>query len=169
VFLGGLMIGRTPDYLGKRIRPAETRWIALYGLLTPAVVLVLTGIAVVTRAGLAGLTTNSGPRGLTEILFAYASCMANNGQTMAGLSVNTPFYNLTTTLAILSGRYGLAALALALAGRFAAQPRLPATSGTLPSDSPTFGVLVFGTIVLGGALSFYPVLALGPIVERLAQ
>ena len=169
VFLGGLMIGRTPDYLGKRIGPAETRWIALYGLLTPAVVLVLTGIAVVTRAGLAGLTTNSGPRGLTEILFAYASCMANNGQTMAGLSVNTPFYNLTTALAILAGRYGLAALALALAGRFAAQPRLPATSGTLPSDSPTFGVLVFGTIVLGGALSFYPVLALGPIVEHLAQ
>jgi K+-transporting ATPase ATPase A chain len=93
--------------------------------------------------------------------------MANNGQAMAGLNANTVFYNATTALAMLAGRYGLAALALALAGRFAAQRRLPSTAGTLPTDTPTFGVLVFGTILLGGALSFLPALALGPILEFL--
>jgi K+-transporting ATPase ATPase A chain len=91
--------------------------------------------------------------------------MANNGQAMAGLSVNSVFYNLTTIVAMLAGRYGLAALALALAGRFAAQRRVPTTAGTLPSDTPTFGALVFGTILLVGALCFFPALALGPIVE----
>jgi K+-transporting ATPase ATPase A chain len=165
IFLAGLMIGRTPEYLGKKITSAETRWIALYGLLTPMVVLALTGIGVITNAGRAGLVTNSGPRGFTEILFAYASCMANNGQTMAGLNANSMFYNATTMIAMLAGRYGLAALALALAGRFAAQRRLPTTAGTLPSDTPTFGVLVFGTILMLGALCFFPALALGPIVE----
>ena len=167
VFLGGLMIGRTPEYLGKKITSAETRWIALYALLTPMVVLVLTSVTVVTKAGRAGLVTNSGPRGFTEILFAYASCMANNGQTMAGLSVNSVFYNATTVIAMLAGRYGLAALALALAGRFAARRRLPFTAGTIPDDTLTFGALVFGTILVGAALCFLPALALGPIVEFL--
>jgi K+-transporting ATPase ATPase A chain len=167
VFLGGLMIGRTPEYLGKKITSAETRWIALYGLLTPTVVLVLTGIAVITNAGRAGLVTNSGPRGFTEILFAYASCMASNGQTMAGLNANSVFYNATTVIAMLAGRYGLAALALALAGRLAAQRRLPSTAGTFPNDTLTFGALVFCTILLVGALCFIPALALGPIAEFL--
>jgi K+-transporting ATPase ATPase A chain len=165
VFLGGLMVGRSPEYLGKKIGPAETRWIALYTLLTPIVVLLLTGVAVVTKGGLAGLQTNAGPRGFTEILFAYASSMASNGLTMAGLNANSVFYNVTTMIAMLAGRFGLAALALALAGRFAAQRRLPTTLGTLPSDSPTFGMLVFGTILLLGALCFLPALALGPIAE----
>ena len=167
VFLGGLMVGRTPEYLGKKITPAETRWIALYALVTPMVVLVLTGLAVITSGGRAGLVTNTGPHGFTEILYAYASSMANNGQAMAGLNANTLFYNLTTVIAMLAGRFGLAALALALAGRFASQRRLPVTAGTLPSDTPTFGVLVFGTILLGGALCFLTALALGPIVEFL--
>jgi K+-transporting ATPase ATPase A chain len=165
VFLGGLMVGRTPEYLGKRIGSRETRWIALYALLTPMVVMVLTAVAILTKAGLAGLAANSGQRGFTEILFAYASCMANNGQAMAGLNANSVFYNVTTTVAMLAGRYGLAALALALAGRFAAQRRLPITAGTLPSDTPTFGALIFCTIVLVGALGFFPALALGPIAE----
>jgi len=167
VFLGGLMVGRTPEYLGKKITSSETRWIALYALLSSMVVLVLTGIAVVSNAGRAGLVTNSGTRGFTEILFAYASCMANNGQTMAGLNANSVFYNATTVVAMLAGRYGLAALALALAGRFAAQRLQPSTAGTLPNDTLTFGVLVFGTILLGGALSFLPALSLGPIAEFL--
>jgi len=165
VFLGGLMVGRTPEYLGKKIGSGETRWVALYTLLTPLTVLVLTAIAVVTGAGQAGLVTNNGPHGFTEIIFIYASCMANNGQAMAGLNANTVFYNITTIFAMLAGRYGLAALALALAGRFAAQRRLPSTAGTLPSDTPTFGALVFGSILLVGALCFFPALALGPVVE----
>jgi len=169
VFLGGLMVGRTPEYLGKKIGSAETRWIALYALLTPMLVLTLSAIAVMTGAGRAGLATNGGPRGFTEIIFAYASCMANNGQTMAGLNSNSVFYNITTAIAMLAGRFGLAAVALALAGRFARQRRLPITAGTLPSDSPTFGVLVFATIVLVGALCFLPVLALGPIAEFLGH
>jgi K+-transporting ATPase ATPase A chain len=167
VFLGGLMVGRTPEYLGKKIGVAEARWIALYALLTPVVVLSLTGVAVATQAGLAGLTTNSGPHGFSEILFAYASCMANNGLAMAGLNSNSMFYNTTTAIAMLAGRYGLTAIALAFAGRVAAQPRALVTSGTLPDDTPTFGVLVFGAILLVGALCFLPALALGPIVEQL--
>jgi potassium-transporting ATPase potassium-binding subunit len=169
VFLGGLMVGRTPEYLGKRISSAETRWIALYALMTPLVVLVLASVAVAVNAGRAGLVTNSGPRGFTEILFAYASSMANNGQTMAGLNANSVFYNGTTAIAMLVGRYGLAALALALAGRFAAQRRMPTTAGTLPSDTPVFGALVFGTILLVGALCFFAALALGPIAESLGR
>jgi len=169
VFLGGLMVGRTPEYLGKKISSAETRWIVLYALITPAVVLVLTGIAIVTDAGRAGLVTNFGPRGLAEILFAYASCMANNGQAMAGLNANSVFYNDTTAIAMLVGRYGLAALALMLSGRFAAQRRVPTTAGTLPSDTPIFGALVFGTIVLVGAMCYFPALALGPIMEFLGH
>ena len=169
VFLGGLMIGRTPEYLGKKISSAETRWIALYALLTPLVVLLLTAVAIATGAGRAGLVTNTGPHGFTEILYAYASSMANNGQNMAGLNANSVFYNLTTVIAMLAGRYGLAALALALAGRFAAQRRVPITAGSLPSDTPTFGALVLGTILLAGALCFLPALALGPIIEFLQQ
>jgi len=167
VFLGGLMIGRTPEYLGKKIGSGEMRFIALYALLTPLAVLVLTGVAIASHPGLAGLVTNSGMHGFTEILFAYASCMANNGLTMAGLNANSGFYNLTTIITMLAGRYGLAALALALAGRFAGQRRLPPTAGTLPNDTPVFGALVFATILLVGALSFLPALALGPIVEFL--
>jgi K+-transporting ATPase ATPase A chain len=167
VFVGGLMVGRTPEYLGKTITAAEAKLIALYTLLTPLVVLALTGWAAVSDAGLAGLTTNNGPRGFTEIIFAYASCMANNGQTMAGLSANSVFYNLTTAVAMLAGRFGLAVLALALAGRFAAQGRKQVTVGSLPCDTVTFGVLVLGSVVLVGALCFLPALALGPIAEHL--
>jgi potassium-transporting ATPase potassium-binding subunit len=169
VFLGGLMVGRTPEYLGKKITGVETRLAVLYALLTTKVVLVLTGVALVTAAGRAGLVTNTGTRGFTEVLFAYASSMANNGQTMAGLNANSVFYNATTAVAMLAGRFGLAALALTLAGRFAAQRRWPTTVGTLPSDSAMFGVLVLGTIVLVGALSFLPALALGPIAEALQR
>jgi K+-transporting ATPase ATPase A chain len=166
-FLGGLMIGRTPEYLQKRITGGEARLTVLYALLTPKTVLVLTAVAIATKAGRAGLVTNGGTQGFTEILFAYASCMANNGQSMAGLSASSMFYNVTTAIAMLVGRFGLAALALALAGRFAAQRRWPRTAGTLPSDSATFGALILGTIVLVGALCFLPALALGPIVEAL--
>jgi len=169
VFLGGLIVGRTPEYIGKKIGTAEARWIALYFLLTPLVVLPLTAFAISTVAGRASLVTNTGARGFTEILFAYASCMANNGLSMAGLNGNTLFYNVTTALAMIAGRFAPAAFALALAGRFAKQGRTPITPGTLPSDTPTFGVLVFGTVLLGSALAFLPALALGPLVEQFAR
>jgi potassium-transporting ATPase potassium-binding subunit len=169
VFMGGLMVGRTPEYLGKTVMPSEAKLVAGYALLTPLVVLVLTACAVATGVGRAGLVTNDGPRGFTEVLFAYASCMANNGQTMAGLNANSVFYNATTALAMAAGRFGLTALALALAGRFAAQGRKAVTIGTLPDDTPTFAVLVLGAVLLVGALSFLPALALGPILEHLQR
>jgi len=166
VFIGGLMVGRTPQYLGKTLQAVEVKLVALYALLTPLVGLSLTGLAVATDAGRAGLVTNSGPRGFTEVIFAYASCMANNGQNMAGLDANQVFYNLTTPVAMLAGRIGLVGLALALAGRLAAQGRKAEGLGTLPCDTPMFGVLVLGTVLLVGALSFLPALALGPIAEH---
>jgi K+-transporting ATPase ATPase A chain len=163
------MIGRTPEHLGKKIGPAEMKIIAIYTLVGPVNILTLTALAVVTKSGLAGLTTNTGFHGFTEILFAYASAFANNGQSMAGLSANNIFYNSTTIIAMLAGRYMLAVLALSLAGRFVAMSRRPPSLGTMPSDGFVFGVLLVGTTLLLGALNFLPALALGPIVEHLSM
>jgi K+-transporting ATPase ATPase A chain len=167
VFLAGLMVGRTPEYLGKKIGPCENKMIMLYALAAPLFVLPLTAIALTTRAGLSGLTTNGGPHGFTEILFAYTSCFANNGQSFAGLSVNTPFYNLTTALAMMVGRFGLAIPALALASLFGGQRNTPSSSGTLPTHSLLFGVLLTTCLITVVALSYLPALALGPVLERL--
>jgi potassium-transporting ATPase potassium-binding subunit len=167
VFLGGLMVGRTPEYLGKKIGPTENKMVMLYALAAPIVILPLVAIAVSTRAGLSALTTNVGPHGFTGILFAYASCLANNGQSFAGLSVNTPFYNLTTALAMMVGRFGLAIPALALAALLGRQRNTPASSGTLPTDSFIFGLLLTACLVTLVALSYLPALALGPVLERL--
>jgi K+-transporting ATPase ATPase A chain len=169
LFIGGLMIGRTPDHLGKQIGPPEMKIVALYTLVAPVTMLSLTAIAVVTKPGLAGLTTNTGAHGFTEILFAYASCFANNGQTMASLNANNLFYNMTTIVAMLAGRYALAILALALAGRFASMSRRPPGPGTMASDTVTFGILLAGTALLLGALSYLPALSLGPIVEHFSM
>ena len=167
VFLAGLMVGRTPEYLGKKIGPAENKMIMLYALAAPLVVLPLTAIAVSTRAGLAGLTVNTGPHGFTGILFAYTSCFANNGQSFAGLSANTSFYNLTTAFAMMVGRFGLAIPALALADLFGRQRITPSSSGTLPTHSFSFGVLLTTCLIIMVALSYLPALALGPLLERL--
>jgi K+-transporting ATPase ATPase A chain len=167
VFLAGLMVGRTPEYLGKKIGPAENKMIMLYALAAPLLVLPLTAIAASTRAGLSGLTVNGGPHGFTEILFAYTSCFANNGQNFAGLSANTPFYNLTTALAMMVGRFGLAIPALALADLFGRQRSTPSSSGTLPTHSFSFGVLLTTCLITIVALSYLPTLALGPVLERL--
>jgi K+-transporting ATPase ATPase A chain len=167
VFLAGLMVGRTPEYLGKKIGPAENKMIMLYALAAPLLVLPLTAIAVSTRAGLSGLTVNGGPHGFTETLFAYTSCFANNGQNFAGLSANTPFYNLTTALAMMVGRFGLAIPALALADLFGRQRSTPSSSGTLPTHSFSFGVLLTTCLIAMVALSYLPSLALGPVLERL--
>ena len=167
VFLAGLMVGRTPEYLGKKIGPAENKMIMLYALAAPLVILPLTAIAVSTRAGLSGLTVNTGPHGFTGILFAYTSCFANNGQSFASLSANTPFYNLTTALAMLVGRFGLAIPALALADLFGRQRNSPSSSGTLPTHSFVFGALLTACLLTVAALSYLPALALGPVLERL--
>ena len=164
LFVGGL-IRTNPEHLGKQIGPPEMKIIAIYTLIAPVTVLALTALAVVTKA-VAGLTTNTGPHGFTEILFAYTSAFANNGQSMAGLSANNIFYNTTTIIAMLAGRYALAVLALSLAGRFAAMSRRPPSPGTMPSDGFVFGVLLAGTALLLGALNFLPALALGRIVEH---
>jgi K+-transporting ATPase ATPase A chain len=167
VFLAGLMVGRTPEYLGKKIGAAENKMIMLYALAAPLFILPLTAIAVSTKAGLAGLTTNGGPHGFTEIVFAYASSFANNGQSFAGLSANTPFYNVTTALAMMAGRFGLAIPALALAALFSRQRITPVSSGTLPTHSFSFGILLIACLIIIVALSYLPVLTLGPILERL--
>lgn len=167
LFLTGLMVGRTPEYLGKKIGPEEIRLIAIYTLLAPLTILPLTALAIGSEAGLAGLTTNSGAHGLTEILYAYASSMANNGQNMAGLSANSLFYNGTTGVAMLVGRIGLGVTALALAGRFVLQVRRDPGTEAIPTETPLFAAVVIGTALLVGGLTFLPVLALGPIVEQL--
>jgi potassium-transporting ATPase potassium-binding subunit len=167
VFLAGLMVGRTPEYLGKKIGPAENKMIMLYALAAPLVVLPLTAIAITTKAGLSGLTINGGPHGFTEIMFAYISCFANNGQSFAGLSANTPFYNLTTAFAMVVGRFGLAIPALAFAALFGRQRNTPSTLGTLPTHSFAFGVLLTTCLIVMVALSYLPALALGPVLERL--
>jgi len=167
LFIAGLMIGRTPEYLGKQVTVTEMKLIALYTILAPLTILPLTAAGVMTGAGLAGLTTNRGPHGLSEVLVAYTTSVANNGQSFAGLSANTSFYNLTTALAMMVGRFGLAIPVLALAGRFARQPSKPVTAGTLPTDTPLFAGLLVATILIVSALSYLPVLALGPVVEQL--
>ena len=167
LFIAGLMIGRTPEYLGKRIGIPEIKLIMLYTLAAPVVILSLTALALVTADGLAGLTTNDGAHGFTEILYAYTSAFANNGQNFAGLSANSIFYNVTTAIAMIVGRFGLAIPALALAGSFAAQGRRPVTLGTLPTDGWEFGTLLGATALIVGGLSFFPALALGAILEHL--
>ena len=161
VFLAGLMIGRT------KIGPAENKVIMLYALAGPLTILILSAVAVATKAGVAGLTTNGGPHGLTEILFAYASCFANNGQSFGGLSTNTGFYNFTTAIAMMVGRFGLAIPALAFAGLFARQKIVPRSVGTLSTDSLSFAFLLTTYLVIGTALSYLPALTLGPALERL--
>jgi len=166
LFMAGLMVGRTPEYLGKRMGPREMKLVMLFNLATPLAVLPLTAWAAFSSAGLAGLTTNTGPHGFTEILFGYASCVANNGQTMGGLSADSCFYNLTTAAATVIGRFGLAVPALALAGLFARQGCQIVTAGTLPSDSLLFALVTLGSAVLIGGLNFLPAMALGPMIEH---
>ena len=141
--------------------------IMLYALAAPLVVLPLTAIAVSTRLGLSGLTVNTGPHGFTGILFAFTSCFANNGQSFASLNANAPFYNLSTALAMMVGRFGLAIPALAFASLFGRQRNTPSSSGTLPTHSFVFGVLLTICLIIMVALSYLPALALGPVLERL--
>ena len=159
VFVAGLMVGRTPEYLGKKIEAYEMKMSSLVILITPALVLIGTSIGVVTAAGTAGIA-NPGIHGFSEILYAFSSASNNNGSAFAGLSVNTPFYNTALGLCILFGRYWLAIPVLAIAGSLAKKKIVPAGAGTLPTHTPLFVALLVGVVILVGALTFVPALAL---------
>lgn len=167
VFVAGLMVGRTPEYLGKKIGRQEMTLVALYVLTVPALVLVGTAVAVVVTPGLAGIQ-EPGPHGLSEVLYAYTSAANNNGSAFGGLATGTPFYEVTQGLAMLVGRFVPIALVLALAGRLASQTTVPATAGTLPTHRPLFAGLVATVAIVVVGLTFIPVLSLGPVVESLS-
>ncbi|RYU58967.1 potassium-transporting ATPase subunit KdpA [Methylolobus aquaticus] len=166
VFVAGLMIGRTPEYLGKKIEAYEVKMASLVILIPPFVVLVGTAVAVMVDVGKASVA-NAGAHGFSEILYAFSSAGNNNGSAFAGLSANTPFYNTALGLAMLFARYWLAVPTLAIAGALAAKKVVPFGPGSLPTHTPLFVVLLIGTVLIVGALAFLPVLALGPVVEHL--
>jgi len=166
VFVAALMVGRTPEYLGKKIESYEMKMASLVILIPPAVVLIGTAIGVVTPGGKAGVA-NPGAHGFSEILYSFSSAGNNNGSAFAGLSANTPFYNTALGFAMLFARYWLAIPTLAIAGSLARKKIVPSGPGTLPTHTPLFVGLLIGVVLLVGALTFVPALALGPIVEHL--
>lgn len=166
VFIAGLMIGRTPEYLGKKIEIFEMKMTALTILVTPFLVLLGTSIAVTLSSGRAGIL-NPGAHGFTEVLYAFSSAANNNGSAFAGLSANTMFYNTALAIAMWFGRFAMIVPILAIAGSLANKKRLVANSGTMPTHGPLFVVLLIGTVLLVGALNYIPALSLGPVIEHL--
>jgi K+-transporting ATPase ATPase A chain len=166
VFVAGLMVGRTPEYLGKKIEAYEMKMASMVILIPPALVLLGTAVAVVTSGGKAWIS-NPGPHGFSEILYAFSSAGNNNGSAFAGLKANTPFYNISLGVAMFFARYWLAIPTLAIAGSLAGKKPVPPGPGTLPTHTPLFVVLLISVVVIVGALTFFPALALGPIVEHL--
>ena len=167
VFIAGLMVGRTPEYLGKKIRAREMKLVSLYVLFTPALVLIGMGLAMATEAGRAGIL-NPGSHGLSEVFYGFASAANNNGSAFAGLGANSDFYNVALALAMFLGRLVPICLVLALAGSLAQQGKVPESAGTLPTHRPLFVVLVIGVVLIVAGLTFIPALALGPIAEGLS-
>ncbi len=166
VFIAGLMIGRTPEYLGKKIEAFDMKMAAIIILVPPLLVLVGTAVAVMTEAGRASIY-NPGAHGFSEVLYAFSSAGNNNGSAFGGISANVPFYNQALGLAMFFSRYWVAIPVLAIAGSLAAKKRVPAGAGTMPTHTPLFVVLLIGTVLLVGALTFVPALALGPVIEHL--
>ncbi|HYN59147.1 MAG TPA: potassium-transporting ATPase subunit KdpA [Rubrivivax sp.] len=166
VFIAGLMIGRTPEYLGKKIETYEMKMVSIAILVTPILVLAGTAVAVLADAGKVGVA-NPGAHGFSEILYAFTSAGNNNGSAFAGLSANTPFYNTMLGIAMWFGRFGVIVPVLAIAGSLAAKKRMAVTAGTLPTHGPLFVGLLIGTVLLVGLLNYVPALALGPVVEHL--
>ena len=166
VFIAGLMIGRTPEYLGKKIETYEMKMVSVAILVTPILVLAGTAVAVLADAGKVGIA-NPGAHGYSEILYAFTSAGNNNGSAFAGLSANTPFYNTMLAVAMWFGRFGVIVPVLAIAGSLAAKKRMAVTGGTLPTHGPLFVVLLIVTVLLVGLLNYVPALALGPVVEHL--
>jgi K+-transporting ATPase ATPase A chain len=165
VFVAGLMIGRTPEYLGKKIEAFEMKMSSIAILVMPFIVLTGTAVAVSTEAGRAAVG-NPGAHGFSEILYAFSSAGNNNGSAFAGISANTPFYNVALGIVMWLGRFWPIVAVLAIAGSLAAKKRIPVSDGTMPTHGPTFVVLLIGSVLLVGALTFVPALALGPIVEH---
>ncbi|HTR16417.1 MAG TPA: potassium-transporting ATPase subunit KdpA [Acetobacteraceae bacterium] len=168
VFIAGLMVGRTPEYLGKKIEAKEVKMALLAILILPLSMLGFTALAVVLPAGLNAMA-NAGPHGFSEALYAYTSATANNGSAFAGISANTPFWNTTLGLAMVIGRFLFIVPMLAVAGSLATKKIVPASAGTFPTDSGLFVGLLVGVILIVGGLTFFPALALGPVVEHLAM
>jgi K+-transporting ATPase ATPase A chain len=167
VFVAGLMVGRTPEYLGKKIEAREVKMTMLAILCLPLVMLGFTAVAVVIDAGTSALSA-SGPHGFSEALYAYVSAAGNNGSAFAGLSANTKFWNTSLGIGMMIGRFFVIIPALAIAGSMAAKKTVPPSTGTFPTDGPMFVGLAIGVILIVGGLTFFPALALGPIVEHFA-
>jgi len=168
VFVAGLMVGRTPEYLGKKIEAKEVKMAMLAILCLPLAMLIFTAIAVVLPSAVASIG-NAGPHGFSEVLYAYTSAAANNGSAFGGLSGNTPWYNITLGIGMLMGRFLVIIPALAIAGSLVAKKTVPASAGTFPTDGPLFVGLLVGVILIVAGLTFFPALAIGPIVEHLAM
>jgi K+-transporting ATPase ATPase A chain len=168
VFIAGLMVGRTPEYLGKKIEGREMKLAMLFILIFPAVILLPAGVAIVTKAGLAGIS-NPGPHGLSQILYAFTEASANNGSAFGGLNANTPFYNVSLAYVMLFGRFLMKVPVLALAGSLVGKKAVPPSAGTFPTNGAIFVVLLVGVILIVAALTFFPADALGPIVEELVM
>ncbi len=168
IFVAGLMVGRTPEYLGKKIEAKEVKMAMLAVLCLPFGMLIFTAISVVLPSAVASIA-NAGPHGFSEILYAYSSAAANNGSAFGGLSGNTPWYNITLGIVMLIGRFLVIVPALAIAGSLIGKKTVPASAGTFPTDGPLFVGLLVGTILIVGGLTFFPALALGPIVEHLSM
>jgi K+-transporting ATPase ATPase A chain len=167
VFIAGLMVGRTPEYLGKKIEGFDVKMAMLYVLIFPLIILLLTAFSVLSQKyGLSSLS-NSGPHGLTEILYAFTSATGNNGSAFAGLNANTHWYNIALGFAMLSGRFLMIIPVLALSGNLAAKKSIPPSPGTFPVNSSLFTFLLVAVILIVGALTFFPALSLGPILEQL--
>jgi K+-transporting ATPase ATPase A chain len=165
VFIAGLMIGRTPEYLGKKIESYEMKMTSIAILVTPLLVLGGTAVAVIAAAGQAGIF-NPGAHGFSEVLYAFTSAGNNNGSAFAGLSANTPFYNVMLAIAMWFGRLAVIVPVLAMAGSLAAKKRIAVSAGTMPTHGPLFVALLIGTVLLVGLLNYVPALALGPVVEH---
>jgi K+-transporting ATPase ATPase A chain len=168
VFIAGLMVGRTPEYLGKKIESREMKLAMFYVLIFPAAILLPAAVAIATKAGLAGIS-NPGPHGFSQILYAYTEGAANNGSAFAGLNANTAFFNITLALSMLFGRFMMKIPALALAGSLAGKRVVPQSAGTFPTTGAVFVILLVGVILIVAALTFFPADALGPIVEQLSM
>jgi len=167
VFIAGLMVGRTPEYLGKKIQATEVKLVVLYTIAMPFAVLVGAGIAIVTPSVLNVSIFNPGPHGFTEVLYAFTSAANNNGSAFAGITANTQFMNAALGVAMLIGRFFLIIPTLAIAGSLARKDKVPPSSGTFPTNTPLFAALLFGVTIIVAGLTFFPALALGPIVEQL--